>query len=86
MDVLTRRADFAWLALLLIIGGAVVALQAGLPKGILDGIVVAALLAKARLVAMDFLGLRWAPAGWRRGIGAGVITVAGLAWALAVIG
>jgi hypothetical protein len=85
MNVLRRRADFAWIALLFIIGGTVLTLEAGLGKPALNALIVAAMLAKARLVALDFLGLRSAPRAWRNAITYGVGFVALLAWTLATL-
>lgn len=84
MKAQRSRTGVAWLTLLLLVGATALAMWLRIPKALLDVVVVAALLGKARIVGLDFLGLRSAPAGWRLSIGSGIAVVAGLALALSV--
>ncbi|WP_406857075.1 cytochrome C oxidase subunit IV family protein [Alsobacter sp. KACC 23698] len=69
-----------WIELLLLLGVSALVLAAGLPRVLTNGIIVAVLLAKARLVSLEFLGLRSSPVSWRRALAAGFIIVGSFAF------
>jgi hypothetical protein len=64
----------AALAALTLVGVAVA--RSGAPALAADGILLVLAAAKARIVCLDFLGLRSAPPAWRRGLALGVGFVA----------